>query len=868
MRKLFIFTVLAFSSLLLLAQETELATGWKAIKASDLATDGCLLTQSDPELANWITATVPGTVLTTLVNNSLMPDPFYGMNNEKIPDVYTEGRDLYTYWFYNRFSTEGIDSTRQVWLKFRGINYFAEIYLNGQHINTVKHEGMFLREKYNITPYLNNTGYNRLAVLVEPPANPGNPNGGQGGDGTIGRDVTMQFTAGWDWIQPVRDRNTGIWDKVSIEITGDIDIRNSFAKTRVPGERLPAELQDPAFVTFSTELVNDTDEPVEGEAILNFLNNTEKEKVKMGPHSSTIITFREIKQTAPKIWWPNGIGSPSVYPAVITFMGKDGKAHDREDITFGFREAGGYFDEETGSRVFTINGQKVFIKGGNWIASDAMLRLNPDRYDAEVKMHADMNMNMIRVWGGSITERPEFYDACDRYGIMVWQDLWVTGDCNGRWDDPKKSESQECRRDYPDNKSLFIDSFTDQVKMLRNHPSLVMWCGGNEYPPAPGLDDSISLKLEKLDGTRPYINESTSPDLLRNTIGGNGDGPYGVKDPLWFFTQKWYPFNPEIGSVGLPNIEGLKKIMDEKDLVPPTDTEMNQVWRYHKYQGYGGMIESYGEVTGIEDFVMKAQLVGYEQYRSLQEGHNAHMWDWYTGVLIWKSQNPWTALKGQFYDWFLDQNATFYAYKHAAASVHMQFNPADSAIYLLNATPKERKGLKVEAILSDETGKQIWKKDKEIIAAANSNVKLWDAEVPGRSEGVLFLKLKITYMSTGEQIDESTYWLPASGDRKELTQLKEARIVAQMMKSNRGKFTIEIANSGDVAAFFVRMKVVVALTGEIASPVFFDDNYIVLLPGENRSITVDVNSLAPDKKKTPLLLEFRGVNLPSTVIRL
>ncbi|MBE0666973.1 MAG: glycosyl hydrolase, partial [Bacteroidales bacterium] len=365
-----------------------------------------LLTQSDPELANWINATVPGTVLTTLVNNSLMPDPFYGMNNEKIPDVYTEGRDLYTYWFYNRFSTEGIDSTRQVWLKFRGINYFAEIYLNGQHINTVKHEGMFLREKYNITPYLNNTGYNRLAVLVEPPANPGNPNGGQGGDGTIGRDVTMQFTAGGDWIQPVRDRNTGIWDKVSIEITGDIDIRNSFAKTRVPGERLPAELQDPAFVTFSTELVNDTDNPVEGEVILNFGNNSEKEKVKMGPHSSTIIIFREIKQTAPKIWWPNGIGSPSLYPAVITFMGKDGKAHDREDITFGFREAGGYFDEETGSRVFTINGQKVFIKGGNWIASDAMLRLNPDRYDAEVKMHADMNMNMIRVWGGSITERP------------------------------------------------------------------------------------------------------------------------------------------------------------------------------------------------------------------------------------------------------------------------------------------------------------------------------------------------------------------------------------------------------------------------------------------------------------------------------
>ena len=288
----------------------------------------------------------------------------------------------------------------------------------------------------------------------------------------------------------------------------------------------------------------------------------------------------------------------------------------------------------------------------------------------------------------------------------------------------------------------------------------------------------------------------------------------------------------------------------------------------YKRQGYGDMIEKYGDVTGIEDFVMKAQLAGYEQYRSLQEGHNAHMWDWYTGVLVWKSQNPWTALKGQFYDWFLDQNATYYAYKHAAAPVHMQFNPADSAIYLLNATPKERKGLKVEVIVTDETGKQLWIKDQETVAAANSIVRLWDAELPAGSEGVLFLRLKITYMSTGELIDENTYWIPGTGDKKALTELSEAKVVAQMMKSSKGKFIVDVANSGDVAAFFVRMKVVTAATGELVSPVFFDDNYIVLLPGEKRSITVDINSLAPAQKNTPLMLEFKGLNLPATVIRL
>src|SRR5512133_288545 len=472
MRRSFIFTVLILAASVLSAQETQLVTGWKAIKASDLASDGCILTKDDPDLSKWMTATVPGTVLTTLLNNG------------QIPDLYTEGRDYYTYWFFNRFSTEGLDSTRQVWLNFRGLNYFAEVYLNGRRISTDKHEGMFLREKYNVTPYLNPGGVNRLAVLVEPPVHPGNPNGGQGGDGTIGRDMTMQFTAGWDWIQPVRDRNTGIWDRVSIELTGDVDISDGFAKPRVPGTRLPGELQDPAYVTFSAEFVNTSDKPVEGEAVLSFGTNNEKKKIKLEPRSSTVISFGEIKQTDPKIWWPNGIGLPSLYSAVITFQGKDDMFYDREDITFGFRETGSYFEEKTGSRVFTVNGQKIFIKGGNWIASDAMLRLNPGRYEAEVKMHADMNMNMIRVWGGSITERPEFYDACDRYGILVWQDLWISGDCNGRWADPKKAESQERRREYPDDHSLFIESLADQLKMLRNHPSLYLLCGGNEFPPA------------------------------------------------------------------------------------------------------------------------------------------------------------------------------------------------------------------------------------------------------------------------------------------------------------------------------------------------------------------------------------------------
>ena len=280
------------------------------------------------------------------------------------------------------------------------------------------------------------------------------------------------------------------------------------------------------------------------------------------------------------------------------------------------------------------------------------------------------------------------------------------------------------------------------------------------------------------------------------------------------------------------------------------------------------MIERMGEVKGLKDFVTKAQLVNYEQYQSMVEGHTSHMWDWYTGFLLWKSQNPWPALKGQLYDWYLDQNAGFYGFRHGAAPVHLQFNPTDSAVYVVNATPRERKGMRLDVLLTDENGGEIWKSSQETTLPANSHIKVWDVNFRGKTARVYFLRLRITYVSTGLTVDENTYWFPGGGDRKALMALDKAKIVGQMMKSNQGKFTVDIANSGDVTAFFVRMKVVKAIDGKMVTPVFFDDNYIVLLPGEKKSITVDVNLLESEDRNTPLMLHIEGVNLPEQTIRL
>ena len=202
--------------------------------------------------------------------------------------------------------------------------------------------------------------------------------------------------------------------------------------------------------------------------------------------------------------------------------------------------------------------------------------------------------------------------------------------------------------------------------MLRNHPSLYLWCGGNEFPPPSDIHDRLSREIFPVyDGTRYYLNESTSLDLSRHDIGGGGDGPYGIQEPVRFFNTPSYPFNPEIGSVGMPNVETMRKMMSEKDLTPPENDRPNPVWQYHKYIGYGETIARFGQIRGIDDFCRKAQVVNYEQYRALQEGFNTGMWNRYTGMLVWKNQNPWTALRGQFYDVFLDPNGGFYGYMHA-----------------------------------------------------------------------------------------------------------------------------------------------------------------------------------------------------------
>ncbi len=830
----------------------ELHAGWQCSPVSKVAAEGAQLSQPAYALAGWLPAVVPGTVLTTQLENKQVPDPFYGMNNARIPDIYRTGRAYYTYWFVKDFKELPAVGDGQVWLHLRGVNYSCEVFLNGRKLNPKTHYGMFLRQAYNITPYLAKSGRNRLAVLVYPPDPVGNPNGGQGGDGTIARNVSHQYVAGWDWIQPIRDRNTGIWDKVTIEKTESLSLKNPHVVTRVPGVRRPDGPQQPATLEVTAELENPTARPVAGVLRYTIAGRQVAQPVRVAAHNTQLIKLPNLTLPNPRLWWPNGYGAQPLYPLKLQVLAGDKTVSDEETVQVGVREISRQWNARTQSMQVLLNGQKIFIKGGNWIISDALLRFSPTRYDAEIRFHRDMNLNLIRVWGGALVERPEFYEACDKYGLLVMQDFWMSGDANGRWEDPQKLDDQWTRRRYPTDHRLFVNSAADQITLVRNHASLAMWCGGNEITPPHDIFTALQdTLLPRLDGTRWFIPFSNADSMSTNTLGGSGDGPYGIQPISQFWGHRTFPFNSEIGSVGAGDYESLARFLPPANLVPPRylgpsskpTEQVDSVWDYHKYISYENHLLPYGAPTDVRDFGRKAQLVNYDQYRALMEGFSAHMWDWYTGSIIWKTQNPWTALRGQMYDYYLDPNACLYGLRSGSEPLHVMYNPVDSTVMITNNLFDTRRDLMLVVDAYDMAGKKtgITQVIVEINPSMAKNILPINRIVRrlGKEKG-LFLSLQLLDLNK-QVVSRNFYWLAdASGQYSGLQSLAKSSVKLAARQAAAGKIDVTLSNpAGAPVAFFNRLAFVNPATQKRILPVFYSDNYVSVLPGESRTITLD-----------------------------
>ncbi|EFJ38871.1 hypothetical protein SELMODRAFT_164536 [Selaginella moellendorffii] len=801
----------------------RLDSGWIAARANQVQRTGEELTTTHApslKIDPWMDAVVPGTVLATLLKNAAIPDPFYGMENQNVPDIADAGRDFYTFWFCNKFATPE-RAFKRAWLHFRAINYSAEVYVNGSKYSLPG--GMFFRHKLDIKDALKKTGINNLAVLVHPPDHPGRipAVGGQGGDHDIAKDVAAQYVQGWDWIIPIRDRNTGIWDEVSVSFTG----------VAILGDpHLVATFHDDykrVYLVVSSEVTNTTSTAIKCTAKLQVsadaddgffsVEGVQSQPLEIVSGATTLCSFEPLYFYKPRLWWPNGMGEQALYQVEISLEVNENGESDSWSHNFGFRKIDSFLDPVTKSRHFQVNGQPVFIRGGNWIVSDGLLRLSKERYETDVNFHADTNMNMIRVWGGALAERPEFYDACDKRGILVWQEFWITGDCNGRGVPPSDAS-------WPLDHALFLKCARDTVKLLRNHASLALWVGGNEQHPPEDINQALmkDLKLTQagsyenpshlLDGTRLYIQGSLWEGFAAGT-GEFRDGPYNILNPEDYFQDGFYAygFNPEVGSVGVPLAATIKATMPESAWDIPTTQKVsdglvreipNATWTLHTYIPYANpdkkvphQIAKYGDATDLDDFCDKAQLVNYVQYRALMESWNSRMWTKYTGVLIWKTQNPWPGLRGQLYDYFLDQTGGFYGVKSACEPVHVQYNPVTYAIEIVNTTRKSFQDTRVEAAVWDLKGNSPYQE-----TMANFKVPAYKTIVimkltPASSWSEVYFLLLTLVDSSGTSISRNFYWLHQSGgDYKALkNELAPVPVKMSLKSSSRnGNFNINV----------------------------------------------------------------------------
>lgn len=510
------------------------------------------------------------------------------------------------------------------------------------------------------------------------------------------------------------------------------------------------------------------------------------------------------------------MGKQSLYNVVISIDVKGFGESDSWSHLFGFRKIESHIDDATGGRLFKVNGEPVFIRGGNWILSDGLLRLSKKRYDTDIKFHADMNFNMIRCWGGGLTERPEFYHYCDYYGLLVWQEFWITGDVDGRG-------VPISNPDGPLDHDLFLFCARDTVKLLRNHPSLALWVGGNEQTPPCDINATLKadLKLhpnfesadeniksagdlspvlrdpsQYLDGTRVYI-QGSMWDGFADGMGNFTDGPYEIQNPEDFFKDNFYDygFNPEVGSVGMPVASTIRATMPPEGWQIPVFKKLpngyveevpNPIWEYHKYIPYSkpnkvhDQIQLYGTVRDLDDFCLKAQLVNYIQYRALLEGWTSRMWSKYTGVLIWKTQNPWTGLRGQFYDHLLDQTAGFYGCRCAAEPIHVQLNLATYFIEVVNTTSEELSNVAVEASVWDLEGTRPYYKVHENLSLLPKKVApIVEMKYPESKnpKPVYFLLLRLYNMSDHNIISRNFYWFhPSGGDYSLLEPYRKKKI--------------------------------------------------------------------------------------------
>ena len=908
--------------------EWTLANGWKLQEAPAVSAAVAQISAPGFNAGGWMRATVPGTVLESMIQDGVYPDPDYGLNNMVIP----ERLNKQDYWYRNEFPAPAplIPAPgSHVELCFGGINYRAEIWLNGTRLGTVK--GAFKRGMFDVTDVLK--AQNVLVVRVSPPPHPGIPQeqsvtagpGENGGSMEIDG-PSFLATEGWDWIPAIRDRNTGLWQPVTLKITHSLKIGDPRIVSTFPQHDYSK-----ATLAIDVPVSNQSKQPVNATLRASAEGIALEKTVLLPPGESTVaLTAREFPELLvekPRLWWPNGYGKPELYHLKLQLgEGQGATISDESSTRFGIREVSyelslldetGHLrrveftpaDAHSGERVvdvshegmreiasadaaalhipedertpysggshvssivpgmenspalrplqdarsapylvIRVNGVRIAARGGNWGMDDSRKRVSREHLEPYFRLHRDANVNIIRNWVGQNTEET-FFDLADEYGLMVWNDFWEsTQNYNIEAEDP----------------TLFLDNAADTIKHFRNHPSIILWCGRNEGVPQPILNMGLDELTRTLDGTRFYSPSSNQVNLQNS-------GPYKYQDPKSYYTANNRGFSVETGTPSMSTLESFESTTPQADWWPVDD-----VWAYHDWHqsGNGAVqpfmqeIESeFGAPTGLEDFERKAQMLNYVDHRAIFEGMNANLWAPNSGRMLWMTQPAWPSTMWQILSSDYDTQASFYGTKMGSEPLHVQLNLANGSVDVVNTTPEAHGGLKVHARVLSLANASLLDQTQSVDLPADDMAHVLRLDLPAlERDTVVFVVLDLQG-ADGVTLSHNVYWLAQRADAyRALAVMNKVQV---KLKANAERthdnivVKVQLTNTSSTVSLANKLTLLDAKTKLRVLPAYYSDNYVALLPGEARTISIDVPTSA---MKGSLNLALRGWNTTETSV--
>jgi hypothetical protein len=803
---------------------------WRLQRANVVTDAGVALSKPGFHDTDWLVATVPGTVLTSYLNVGAIPEPNFGQNQLHISDSYFHS----DFWYRTEFTAPAKAPQQTAWLNFNGIDWKADVFLNGEKLGRI--EGGFIRGQFDVTQKLLAGKANALAVRIEKNANPGSVHQktfevcSKNGGGLGADNPTFHSTVGWDWISTMRGRDIGIWGDVSLTITDAVTIENPFVSTKLPLPDISS-----ADLTVQVEVINHSQHPFTGVLHGQVGEISFEQRLKLAANERKTITLDPSTTPAlrvknPKLWWPTGYGDPYLYDVQLSVR-SGSKVLDSKSFKTGLRQM--TYSEDGGDLRIWINGRRFIARGGNWGFAESMLRYRAREYDVAVRYHREMNFTMIRNWVGQIPDEA-FYDACDRHGVMVWQDFWLANP----WDGPE-----------PNDNDMFLKNAKDLVLRIRNHPSVGLYCGRNEGFPPPPLETGLRQILTDEHPLLHYI-----PSSADNVVSGHG--PYWANPAPFYFKVADKQLHSEIGAPNIPPIESVRLMMPEKALWPQALD-----WGLHDFclvgamggAGFRAIVEnSYGGANSAEEWIRLAQFVNYDTYRAMFEAQSKYR----MGVLLWMSHSCWPSFVWQTYDYYFEPTAAYYGCKKGSEPLHIQWNSLEESIDVVNYSGGKIAGLQAEVEILNMDGKRVDQKTATLDSAEDSTVSCIRMSYPSGLTPVHFLRLAL---KRGSETVSSNFYLRGlrQNDFRAIRELPEPKLETNSTEERKGndwQLTASVQNAGQSPALMVRVKAVREKSGDRILPAIYSDNYIALMPGESRSITVQLKEADTRGEKPKLII--------------